>query len=68
VTFFLFFLQLDDFGQWIDKETDGDWNNSLMSSTSGNNSNTFDVDNRDVDYLEQLLSIDYDFTLDWAFD
>jgi len=51
----------------MNKETDGDWDNSLMASYSGNNSNTFDVDNHDMDYLEQLLSID-DFTFDWAFD
>jgi len=67
VTFFLSFLQLDGFGRWMNKETDGDWDNSLMASYSGNNSNTFDVDNHDMDYLEQLLSID-DFTFDWAFD
>lgn len=62
------FLQLDGFGQWMNKETDGDWDNSLMASNSGNNSNTFDVDNLDMDYLEQLLGIDDDFTLDWTFD
>ncbi|RHN64441.1 hypothetical protein MtrunA17_Chr4g0069151 [Medicago truncatula] len=60
--------QLDGFGQWMNKETDGDWDNSLMASNSGNNSNTFDVDNLDMDYLEQLLGIDDDFTLDWTFD
>jgi len=41
----------------MNKENDGDWDNSLTASNSGNNLNTFDVDDLDMDYLEQLLKV-----------